>query len=88
MQSSSADYTKNSELIAYEEIQIPVADRVTVSASNKDAWWRLALQSKNQDMALVFQVREERSIIRSSWKNYRAGFVINQFKRQELIPKK
>ena len=87
--SNSADYTKNSELIAYEEIQIPVADRVTVSASNKkDAWWRLALQSKNQDMALVFQVREERSTIRSSWKNYRAGFVINQFKRRELIPKK
>ena len=52
--SNSADYTKNSELIAYEEIQIPVADRVTVSASNKDAWWRLALQSKNQDMAWYF----------------------------------
>jgi hypothetical protein len=50
-------------LIAYEEIQIAVADRVTVSASNKkDAWWRLALQSKNQDMALVFISGERRKV--------------------------
>ena len=88
MQSNSADYTKNSELITYEEFQMRVTDRVTVSVSNKDAWWRLALQSKNQDMASAFQVREELSTIRSIWKNDRAGFMINQFKRRELRPKK
>ena len=84
MQSNSADYTKNSELITYEEFQIRVTDRVTVSVSNKDAWWRLALQSKNQDMASAFQVREELSAIKSSWKNDRVGFIINQFKRGDI----
>ena len=73
IQSNSADYTKNSELITYEEFQIRVTDRVTVSASNKHTWWHLVLQSKNQDMALVFQVREERSTIRSSWKTTELG---------------
>jgi hypothetical protein len=54
--SNGADYTKNSELITYEEFQIRVTNRVTVSASNKkDAGWRLALQSKNQDMAWYFR---------------------------------
>jgi hypothetical protein len=51
MHSNNADHPKNSELIPYEEFQIRVTDRATVSASNKDAWWLLALQSKNQDMA-------------------------------------
>jgi hypothetical protein len=75
-------------LITYEEFQIRVTDRITVSASNKDAWWRLALQSKNQEMASAFQVREELSTIRSSWKNDRAGIMINEFKRRELRPTK
>ena len=88
IQSNSADYTKNSELITYEEFQIRVTDRVTVSASNKDTWWHLVLQSKYQDMASAFQVIEELSTIRGSWKNDRAGFIINQFKRRELRPKK
>ena len=84
IQSNSADYTKNSELITYEEFQIPVTDRVTVSASNKHTWWHLVLQSKNQDMASAFQVIEELSTIRGSWKNDRAGFIINQFKRGDI----
>jgi hypothetical protein len=84
MQSNSADYTKNSELITYEEFQIRVTDRVTVSASNKDTWWRLVLQPKKPDMALAFQVREELSAIKSSWKNDRVGFIINQFKRGDI----
>jgi hypothetical protein len=73
MYKNSADYTKNSEVIAYEEFQIRVTDRVTVSASNKDTWWRLVLQPKNQDMASAFQVRVELSTIKSSWKNDRVG---------------
>jgi hypothetical protein len=39
---------------------------------------------KKPDMALSFQVREELSAIKSSWKNDRVGFIINQFKRGDI----
>jgi hypothetical protein len=35
-------------------------------------------------MASAFQVREELATFKSSWKNDRAGFVINQFKRGDI----
>jgi hypothetical protein len=35
-------------------------------------------------MALAFQVREELSASKSSWKNDRVGFIINQFKRGDI----
>ncbi|MDQ3882006.1 MAG: hypothetical protein M3249_02450 [Thermoproteota archaeon] len=62
MQSNNADYTKNSELITYEEFQIRVADRVTLSASNKDTWWRLVLQQKTR---YGIGISDERSIVRN-----------------------
>jgi hypothetical protein len=40
--------------------------------------------AKKPDMALAFQVREELSAIKSSWKNDRVGFIINQFKRGDI----
>jgi hypothetical protein len=44
--------------------------------------------SQKTDMTSAFQVREELSTIRGSWKNDRVGVIINQFKRRELRPKK
>jgi len=35
-------------------------------------------------MALVFPVREELPTVKSSWKNDRVGFIINQFKRRDI----
>jgi hypothetical protein len=40
--------------------------------------------SQKPGMALAFQVREELSAIKSSWKNDRVGFIINQFKRGDI----
>ena len=84
MQSNGADYTKNSELTTYEELQIRVTDRVLSVLQTKtlDSNWHCS--QKNQGMALVFQVREELSTIKSSWKNDRVEFIINQFKRRDI----